>query len=539
MAATCACVARTHTAPPAWRYPRERRVANLANLANQPTATAPAVSSAAAKPPPAQQLTVQDKFAPWLAELRVQLREIGLAIIKLTQGQDLSRLDDASDDDEAPKAEAAIMHETQALAARLGSLRQLVHEQLLPKQSTSAEALFLASAAEFIGRSFEPALRLARESLMCVQSVGERELASRHYYVACCCFRLLHSDGSPGSGIAPPTPARRAELLDLAEASLRRAAGLAPRFPSAWIDIETLCSLRHPSDQIAQAAAAGALAEQLLAPRGGLAAGSPLSSEGSAFWRSAWQRPMAMLKLRSQPWYEASELSWAPALLQAFGTIRDEVLRTRRTAKPSVRAAGDGGASGKGAAAEAGGASPHWDAVGSRHDRHDGEIVEGGAWTELVLANIDKQVASSVKRARQLCPQTAALLDRLPAAADMAKAGVGECTFSALGPGAHLKPHCGSSNARLTAHLPLVVPPGCCSIRVGGETRPYREGELLVFDDSYEHEVWNTSATDVRIVLLIRFWHPDVPPSEYGARKRELDRMYRRHQRAATMPPLF
>ena len=98
---------------------------------------------------------------------------------------------------------------------------------------------------------------------------------------------------------------------------------------------------------------------------------------------------------------------------------------------------------------------------------------------------------------------------------------------------------CGSSNARLTAHLPLVVPPGCCSIRVGGETRPYREGELLVFDDSYEHEVWNTSATDVRIVLLIRFWHPDVPPSEYGAQKRELDRMYRRHQRAATMPPLF
>ena len=525
MAATCACVARTHTAP-AWRYPRARRVADLA----KPAATVPTASSSAApplaKPPPtAQQLTVQDKFAPWLAELRVQLRELGLAISKLTLGQDLSRLEDASDDDEAPRAEAAIMHETQALAARLGSLRKLIHEQLLPKQPTSAEALFLASAAEFIGRSFEPALRLIRESLMCVQRVGERELASRHYYVACCCFRLLHADGTPGSGVAPPTPARRAELLDLAEASLRRAVGLAPRFASAWIDVDTLCSLRHPSDQIAQAAAAGALAEQLLAPRGGLSAGSPLSPEGGAFWRSAWQRPMAMLKLRSQPWYEPSELSWAPALLQAFGTIRDEVLRTRRTPKE--------------AAAAAGGGSPHWDAVGSRHDRHDGEIVEGGAWTELVLANIDKQVASSVRRARQLCPQTAALLERLPAAADMAKAGVGKCTFSALGPGAHLKPHCGSSNARLTAHLPLVVPPGCCSIRVGGETRPYREGELLVFDDSYEHEVWNTSATDVRIVLLIRFWHPDVPPSEYGARKRELDRMYRRHQRGATMPPLF
>ena len=86
MAATCACVARTHTAP-AWRYPRARRVADLAK---HPTATVPAASSSAAPPPPAkkappptaQQLTV-DKFAPWLAELRVQLRELGLGEMHL------------------------------------------------------------------------------------------------------------------------------------------------------------------------------------------------------------------------------------------------------------------------------------------------------------------------------------------------------------------------------------------------------------------------------------------------------------------------
>ena len=70
------------------------------------------------------------------------------------------------------------MHEMQApLAARLGSLRKLIHEQLLPKQPMSAEAFLLASAVEFLGRSFEPTLRLARESLMCVQSGSELELA--------------------------------------------------------------------------------------------------------------------------------------------------------------------------------------------------------------------------------------------------------------------------------------------------------------------------------------------------------------------------
>ena len=87
-------------------------------------------------------------------------------------------------------------------------------------------------------------------------------------------------------------------------------------------------------------------------------------------------------------------------------------------------------------------------------------------------------------RNRRLCPATLRILDSIPEAADMAKRGVGESTFSALGSGAHLKPHCGSTNCRLTCHLPLLCPPGSC-IRVGDEERPYREGEMMIFDDSW------------------------------------------------------
>merc|ERR1719272_20392 len=68
--------------------------------------------------------------------------------------------------------------------------------------------------------------------------------------------------------------------------------------------------------------------------------------------------------------------------------------------------------------------------------------------------------------------------------------GVGEIIFSCLQPGSHLKPHCASSNMRLTCHLGLEVPEGC-TIRVGQETRTWQEGECLWFDDSYEHEVWH------------------------------------------------
>ena len=41
-------------------------------------------------------------------------------------------------------------------------------------------------------------------------------------------------------------------------------------------------------------------------------------------------------------------------------------------------------------------------------------------------------------------------------------------------------------------------------VRVFGR---WAEGELLVFDDSYEHEVWNE--TDLpRLVLIVDLWHP-------------------------------
>ena len=81
-----------------------------------------------------------------------------------------------------------------------------------------------------------------------------------------------------------------------------------------------------------------------------------------------------------------------------------------------------------------------WDAVGSKHDAGDRDLVENGAWTELVLLNRDETLAATVARNRRLCPQTLKVLDAIPAASDMAKRGVGESTFSALHGGAHLKP---------------------------------------------------------------------------------------------------
>lgn len=78
--------------------------------------------------------------------------------------------------------------------------------------------------------------------------------------------------------------------------------------------------------------------------------------------------------------------------------------------------------------------------------------------------------------------------------------------FSALKPGTHIPPHNGATNTRLTVHLPLIIPPDC-GLRVGGETHVWKPGELVLFDDTIQHEAWNFS-DQLRVVLIFDIWHP-------------------------------
>jgi aspartyl/asparaginyl beta-hydroxylase (cupin superfamily) len=84
--------------------------------------------------------------------------------------------------------------------------------------------------------------------------------------------------------------------------------------------------------------------------------------------------------------------------------------------------------------------------------------------------------------------------------------------FSALAPRTRIPPHTGDTNARLVVHLPLVVPPGC-RYRVGFEQREWTVGEVLVFDDSIEHEAHNDGDA-LRVVLIFDIWNPLLSAGE-------------------------
>ena len=109
-----------------------------------------------------------------------------------------------------------------------------------------------------------------------------------------------------------------------------------------------------------------------------------------------------------------------------------------------------------------------------------------------------------------LCPNTAQALKEI----DLCRTGGGtpSVLFSLLQPGAHIPPHTGMLNCRLICHLPLIVPDNC-AIRVGNETHEWAEGELVIFDDTIEHEAWNKSDQD-RIILLFDVWRPEITERE-------------------------
>ena len=78
--------------------------------------------------------------------------------------------------------------------------------------------------------------------------------------------------------------------------------------------------------------------------------------------------------------------------------------------------------------------------------------------------------------------------------------------FSQTEPLTEIKGHFGSSNIRLRIHLGIDIPIET-GLVVKGETLYWKEGKVLIFDDSYFHSSYNNSNTK-RTVLIIDIYNP-------------------------------
>lgn len=123
------------------------------------------------------------------------------------------------------------------------------------------------------------------------------------------------------------------------------------------------------------------------------------------------------------------------------------------------------------------------------------------------------QSGAPVEQNAQRCPAVMAALDRAPLPVIEGRSPM--ALWSLLKPGTHIQPHHGLLNTRLICHLPLLAPDDC-ALRVGADTRAWRKGEMLIFDDSFEHEAWNRSR-ETRVVLLFEVWRPEIGTEEREA----------------------
>jgi len=101
----------------------------------------------------------------------------------------------------------------------------------------------------------------------------------------------------------------------------------------------------------------------------------------------------------------------------------------------------------------------------------------------------------------ELCPRTAALMREIP--------GMTTAMFSILSPHKHILDHRGPYKGVLRYHLGLIVPEDApaCRIRVGEDVRHWEEGKSMIFDDTFNHEVWNDT-DETRVVLFVDVLRP-------------------------------
>ncbi|MEN9734000.1 MAG: hypothetical protein RLZ45_1995 [Verrucomicrobiota bacterium] len=126
-----------------------------------------------------------------------------------------------------------------------------------------------------------------------------------------------------------------------------------------------------------------------------------------------------------------------------------------------------------------------------------GMIQSDNNWKTYFLCGIGMDCSENAKR----CPETMRLLSKIP--------GVTTAFFSILSPGKHIPAHRGAWNGILRLHLGLMVPEPRekVKIRVGNDFYSWREGEAFIFDDTFNHEVWNDTE-GYRVVLFVDFPRP-------------------------------
>jgi aspartate beta-hydroxylase len=189
------------------------------------------------------------------------------------------------------------------------------------------------------------------------------------------------------------------------------------------------------------------------------------------------QHPMIFIRgLRSVPMWEPSLFRAARELESNFVAIQREFVRQFSQGMPLTK--------------------------------EGGNLTREGRWNKFELYSHGFKSPTPNLVLRRNCerlPFLCKVLEGLPEATSMV---FGSIYLSFMTPGTRVRPHVGPHNIRLRIHLALQVPRRV-KMRVHNRIHEWQEGKCIVFDDSFEHEVWH-EGNETRVVLVVDIWHPDL-----------------------------
>ena len=193
-------------------------------------------------------------------------------------------------------------------------------------------------------------------------------------------------------------------------------------------------------------------------------------------------------EMPQRQFYEPAEFLWLAPMLALLPAMRAELAAVE---------------------AEAGGAFSPYITRPANRPAPNNPLLDDPAWGVFWFWKDGEPVPENAAR----CPATMAALEHAPMPRMPERAPVAH--WSRLLPGAHIAPHHGMLNTRLICHIPIRTAPAC-TLRVGNETRAWRDGVPLIFDDSIEHEARNAGG-EIRTVLLFEIWRPEIAEDERAA----------------------
>jgi hypothetical protein len=189
--------------------------------------------------------------------------------------------------------------------------------------------------------------------------------------------------------------------------------------------------------------------------------------------------------IRNVPFPDPADFEWAPIVEKGYARMREEALRIRESFMIMSYAVSDESQEAK--------------------------------WRQGFVSAFGTMIPRNYYAAGTIPEQAIATLDTLPVDdfAGFSHYPFADAFYSWLDPKYTVRGHYSADNFRVRCHLALETPEEAY-LRVAGESRTWRDGQVLLFDDSFYHEAVNNSDRH-RLVFITDFWNPGLTLAERRA----------------------